>query len=216
MIHAYIRVSDNRQDEKTQRHQIEQYLTDKSITLADVKWHLIHGVSGSKTVAKDRGWSTLLSQLNESDHVIVCDISRIGRRTAHETLNVITDITSKSKCTLHIVRGRLKLIDSNDVAELFIAIGKAYAAADEAQANSDRQKAAVARRRSQKLPVGRQPGTLVTSKLDRYEADIRDMIEAGIPKTAIARKYKVSRGALYNWIERGGNVRRKAKEAESF
>ena len=101
----YIRVSNKEQDEERQIKDAEYYVKDNGINL---KKTFIEKISGYKIDYNKRSeFSELIDYVDENDisHIIVSELSRIGRRLI-ETLLFIRDCTEKGIC-LHILKERI-------------------------------------------------------------------------------------------------------------
>ena len=101
----YIRVSNKEQDEERQIKDAEYYVKDNGINL---KKTFVEKISGYKIDYNKRSeFSELIDYVDDNDisHIIVSELSRIGRRLI-ETLLFIRDCTEKGIC-LHILKERI-------------------------------------------------------------------------------------------------------------
>lgn len=209
-VYAYIRVSDiAKQDSFAQRKVIEDYAKENN--LSSIEW-LEHHISGSKSCRDERGIISLLDVLNIDDVVLVSDIARLGRDDIHSVINTITTITTKgASLYLCYSNTKIKPEDKNDLAKIFIAIGDAYAAVRFSEERSQKAKAAIIRRKSQGLHVGRKHGQVVKSKLDEHTSFILNHLDLGTKKSDIlklllSKDVSVSRAQLYRWISKTRTV----------
>jgi DNA invertase Pin-like site-specific DNA recombinase len=107
----YIRVSNKDQDEERQINDAEYYVKDNGINL---KKTFIEKISGYKIDYNKRsGFTDLIDYVDDNDisHIIVSELSRIGRRLI-ETLLFIRDCTEKGIC-LHILKERIVTLNKD-------------------------------------------------------------------------------------------------------
>lgn len=76
MIHAYVRVSTDKQINENQKLEIAAYCRSRQWKID--KWCIDSGVSGAKDYRK-RTLGKLISSIKTGDMLIACEISRLGR-----------------------------------------------------------------------------------------------------------------------------------------
>ena len=82
----------------------------------------------------------------------------------------------------------------DDIQAKILAFAFGLSAEIERNLISQRTKEALARKKSEGIALGRPPGSKSKQpKLSGYEAEILSMLDAKVPKSAIARKYGVCR-----------------------
>jgi len=193
-IHAYLRVSKDHQEQTSQRQQIDQWATATGQPVA-VWWT---DKETSATPWQSRQIAAALQDARPEDTLVVSEISRIAR----SVIGVLTFLqeAAAQKVTVHIVRERLTL-DASLHSQIMVTV-LALAAQIERELCRSRTKAAMQARKNRGLPVGRQPGTRVRSKLDAHRAEILTLLEKKVSKRAITRIVGCSPQSLYNWLKR--------------
>ena len=107
----YIRVSNKEQDEERQIKDAQYYVQENGINLKNT---FIEKVSGYKVDYDKRSeFTELIDYVDDNDvsHIIVSELSRIGRRLI-ETLLFIRDCTEKGIC-LHILKERIVTLNKD-------------------------------------------------------------------------------------------------------
>jgi putative DNA-invertase from lambdoid prophage Rac len=89
---AYIRVSDDKQDVKNQRHEILEASRLKDIKIDD----FISITMTSRKTAAQRGLDEVLQRLEEGDTLIVTELSRLGRNTA-EIIALVNELVKRGE-----------------------------------------------------------------------------------------------------------------------
>jgi DNA invertase Pin-like site-specific DNA recombinase len=197
---CYIRVSDkNRGDDQTQLNAIEQYCKDNKLKVIDV---VTEYVSASKTNVQDRMLQKVVDTLPEGVALVMTDVTRLGRRKIFDLLGVIGQITAKAELHLAYTGRVVNAANADDAETIFTIVGGSYAAVDESKKRSQRARAAVARRKSNGLHVGRKVGQKVRSKLDEHSMKIAITVKDKGNVSALAKELDCSRAQLYRWIDR--------------
>ena len=193
-IHAYLRVSTDRQQQTSQRQQLEQWAASSDNTIA-VWW--TDKESGA-TRWQDRQLADALRDAKPGDTIVVSEISRIAR----STVGVLTFLqeAAQANVTVHAVQNRLTL-DSSLPSKITVTV-LALAAEIERDLCRARTKAALQTRKDKGLPIGRQPGTKVRSKLDQRRTEIHELLSKRVSKRAIARILDCAPQSLYAWLKR--------------
>jgi site-specific DNA recombinase len=108
---VYMRVSTPAQDVRSQRNDIERYLTGHNITVPDERWYTDEGVSG-KTLDRP-GFKRLQAAVfaGEVDTVIMASIKRFARTMIDGIVEV--DKWQQVKCELVLVREGWKIDPSS-------------------------------------------------------------------------------------------------------
>ena len=201
MNYGYIRVSTDTQSVKNQRYEITQFCNQQSIA--------IHGwiqetISGTRAYNK-RKLGRLLRRVRAGDLIICTELSRLGRNL-FMVIEILNHCLGK-ECRVWTIKEGYRLGDDLESKVLAFAFG--ISAEIERQLISQRTKEALRRKQEEGVSLGRPRGARNRRyRLDNRAADIHRLLASGTPKSAIARRYRVSRKTLYNWLRRqeAGNV----------
>ncbi len=191
---GYIRVSKEDQDADKNRADILSFANDRDFGKVEF---VTEKVSGYKTSWKDRELFAVVNALNEGDRLIIPELTRLGRSTL-EVIEIM-EILLKKGVNLFSVKERFHLDDSmqakvmSTFMALFAEIERGFI--------SKRTKEALAARKNAGVKLGRPKGA-GKSKLDQHGAEIRELINLGVPKTKIAEKFKTTNPNLHNWLKK--------------
>ena len=117
--YAYLRVSNNEQDETHQKESINKYCTSNNINIE--RFIVDHGVSGFKTDIQDRqGLQEVLSlaQEGEIDKLIIFESSRLSRNHI-QSLVVISELSKYDVKIISVTEG---IINEGETSELLNSI----------------------------------------------------------------------------------------------
>lgn len=192
MIVGYIRVSTGKQHPENQKEEICRY-AEANNHLID-KW-LIEVVSGRKNV-QGRRLGHLLRRLKKGDTVIVTEVSRLSRSLT-EIMVIMSQCVSKG-INIYTVKEKYKFDDSINSKVLCFAFG--LVAEIERNLISMRTKEALAARKAEGKPLGRQKGEAPKMKILNDNIDrVRSMIAAGSSNKAIYTRFGVSKATFYKF-----------------
>ncbi|MBT4089379.1 MAG: recombinase family protein [Deltaproteobacteria bacterium] len=190
---AYIRISTEKQEVENQKHRINEYAAGQGIKIDN--W-IIETVSSRKA---DREIYQLIDNLEPGDKIIVTELSRLGRSGVTEVFKILGTIQDK-KASLSVIQDGIE-IDAGEMstqAEVMVfALG--IASKLERELISERTKAALKSRKDQGVKLGRPEGYSV---LNGREPELDKYLKLGINKSAIAKLMGVSRGAVYNFLNK--------------
>jgi len=189
---AYLRVSTEVQDLEKNKADILKYSNENklgNVEFAEEK------ISGTKNW-KNRKIAEVIGKLKAGDHLIVSELSRLARSTLQ--ILEILDIARKKNINIHAIKGGWKLDDS--MQSKIISTMFAMMSEIERDLIAERTKEALRARKAQGIKLGRPEGK-GKSKLDEFETEILSMINYGVPKTTIAKKYNTTAQNLYNWLK---------------
>jgi len=191
--YAYIRVSTDKQENKNQRHKINEYAAKKGIKIDS--W-IEETISSRK---KDRAIYPLIESLKANDLIIVTEFSRLARSGMIELFTILGSIQEK-KGSLYIIQESIK-IDSGKMSVYAEAIVSALSLASRIERDmiSERTKTALAARKAQGVKLGR-PSTY--SVLAGREDEIEKYLKLGLNKTSIAKLMGVARSTIYLYLEK--------------
>lgn len=194
-IYAYIRISKDSSDAENQRFELlQRYGDDDSVEFIE------ETVSGN-TDASDRQLGALIERLQPGDTLAVADVSRLGRRSL-DVMETCAKVM-KRKARLVAVKSNLELKDDIGSEVMFFALS--IAARIEREMISERTKAALARKKSEGMKLGRPVGkTSTNATLEAHAADIATMRRNGISAAAIARTHGVARDTVRKFLKEKG------------
>ena len=181
---GYIRVSTDKQDLKNQQHSILTYANQKNlgnVTFIEVK-------ISSRKKEEDRKIDELLETLQADDHLIVSELSRIGRSVVN-VVTIINQLIAK-KVNIHILKEHL-LIESdkqNPFTDFQINIFSSFAQL-ERDLISQRTKEALQARKAKGIKLGKPKGTVQGSIYDKDKEKIKELHSLGVTLTNISKKH---------------------------
>ena len=189
-----MRVSTDRQEIQNQKLGILEYCNNRAMSPLT----FIEDTVSGKKPWQEREIGTLLKQAHEGDHLIVAEVSRLGRSTL-QVLEILEQASSK-KISVHIAKNHM-LIDGS-MQSTIVATILGLAAQIEREFISARTKEALSHLKSQGIKLGRPKGPSTYLKLDAYEEDIMKYIKKTISKRSIAKLVECSPSTLYYWLKR--------------
>jgi DNA invertase Pin-like site-specific DNA recombinase len=192
---AYLQVSTTDQDLKKNRYDILQLANEKG--LRQMQW-VEETVSGRVSWRK-RKIAQVLEQLRSGDHLVVSELSRLGRSML-ECMEILS-IASQKGIHLYAVKGNWRL--DNSIQSKIVAMAFSMAAEIERDLISQRTKEALAARRKAGVQLGR-PRGIGKSKLDQYRPEIEALLANGSTQTFIAKRYHTTEANLSRWINKYG------------
>ena len=181
---GYIRVSTDKQDLKNQQHSILAYANQKNlgnVTFIEVK-------ISSRKKEEDRKIDELLETLQADDHLIVSELSRIGRSVVN-VVTIINQLIAK-KVNIHILKEHL-LIEpdkQNPFTDFQINIFSSFAQL-ERDLISQRTKEALQARKAKGIKLGKPKGTVQGSIYDKDKEKIKELYSLGVTLTNISKKH---------------------------
>ena len=190
---AYLRVSTLEQDLEKNKADILRYANDNKLGNVDFIEEKVSGTINWQ----QRKIGEVINSLNSGDNIIISELSRLARSTLQ--ILEILKIAREKSINIHAVKGGWKLDDS--MQSKIISTMFAMMAEIERDLISERTKEALKARKAQGVKLGRPKGK-GKSKLDEFETEILSMLQYGVPKTTIAKKYGTTTPNLYNWLER--------------
>lgn len=193
MIYGYIRVSTDKQTVENQRYEINRFCERQNITIGT--W-LEETISGTKEPEK-RKLGKLLAGLQKGDILICAELSRLGR-----SLMMIMEILNqclKREVQVWTIKDNYRL--GADISSKVLAFAFALTAEIERNLVSQRTKEALARKRAEGVVLGRPKGSKSSRvKLTGREEEIIRLLQRGWSKSRIAKRMKVHRITLGNFI----------------
>lgn len=196
---AYLRVSTDEQDIKKNRFDILHLANEKG--LGKVTW--VEETITSRVSWKKRKIAQVIDDLQEDDHIIVSELSRLGRSML-ECMEILSIATQKG-INIYAVKGNWQL--DNTIQSKIVAMAFAMAAEIERDLISQRTKEALAARKKAGKKLGRPKGA-GKSKLDKYRPEIEALLANGSTQKFIAERYGTTEANLSRWRKRRGLSRR--------
>lgn len=194
---GYVRVSTDTQDLNNQRHGVIEYAKRHGFE----PMSFFEDMASGRKDWRERDLGRLIERLGAGDVVIVNEFSRLGRST-FQVLEIMK-LTAEKGAIVHVVKNNMVMDGSLNAKMAAVFFG--FAAEVERDFISARTTEALARRKALGLPVGRRPGSKNRDKkLDRAKDRIIEMLNAGVPKAAIARLVDCNPDTLYEWMHENG------------
>jgi DNA invertase Pin-like site-specific DNA recombinase len=190
---AYLRVSTIDQDLEKNKNDILRLANEKRLGNVEFVEEKISG----KVSWKKRKIYDVIQDVTKGDNIIVSELSRLGRSML-ECMEILSIATQK-EVSVYAIKGNWHL--DNSIQSKIIAMAFSMAAEIERELISQRTKEALRVRKENGMKLGRPPGK-GKSKLDKYQPEIEALLKNGATKRFVARRYKVSEQALYNWLGR--------------
>jgi DNA invertase Pin-like site-specific DNA recombinase len=194
VIRGYIRVSTEAQDVKNQRHEILEYANSRGYRVDE----FVEIEISSRRDSRARGIDGLLERLRSGDVIIVSELSRIGRSVV-EVITIINDIVKK-QARFIAIKQTFDIQSNQDMQSKVLLTIFALLAELERDLVSERTRQALAAKKAQGITLGRPKGSLGRSKLDSKVPEILDLLKDKASNAFIARRLKVSRTTLVNYI----------------
>jgi DNA invertase Pin-like site-specific DNA recombinase len=190
---AYLRVSTDDQDIKKNKYDILHLANEKG--LGKVRW-IEETVSG-RVSWKKRKIAVVLDELQQGDHLLVSELSRLGRSML-ECMEILS-IAAQKEINIYAVKGNWQL--DNSIQSKIIAMAFSMAAEIERDLISQRTKEALAAKKKAGMKLGRPLG-IGKSKLDQHRPEIEALLANGSTQTFIAQRYGTTEANLSRWIKK--------------
>ena len=196
MVYGYIRVSTDKQDCENQKTGI--FYKAQTLGLSIDKYIMDSGISGV-VEPNNRALGGVLKKLKSGDIIICSEISRLGRKLF--MIMRILEHCMKCGAYVYTVKDGYELGDNIQSKVLAFAFG--ISAEIERDLISMRTREALTHKRACGIQLGRRKGsTNKHHKIDNHEKSILQMINSGVPKTKIAKKFKISAPTLYTFLRK--------------
>lgn len=178
-INAYIRISTDEQDQKSQLEQINRWAAAQKVKINRIYTDTASG--GVKW--QDRALAHALQNSETGDTIVVSEISRIAR----STIGVLSFLQNAAERQITIVAIQSGITLDNSIgAKIHVTI-LALAAEIERELLRARTVAALDARRASGLHMGRPHGTPRPSKIAARHPEIEQLLAHQVSKRAIAR-----------------------------
>lgn len=192
---AYLRVSTTEQNTEKFEADILRFANKNSLVPVEFVSETISG----KVHWKKRKIFEVIERLGENDNLLIPELSRLGR-TSLEIMEML-QICSEKKIKVYDIKSNWMLNDSIQ-SKIFALVFSMFAEV-ERDLISMRTKEALAARKKAGVKLGRPKGKY-SSKLTPYKEEINALLQVGVTKTKVAKKYGVDRSTLNNFLQKGG------------
>jgi len=177
---AYIRASTDKQDLNNQKLEILEYARKNNF-----KIHEFIKISiSSRKSEKQRLIDELLEKLDDSDTLVVTELSRLGRSTVG-ILSLVNEFIDKNIRVI-VIKQNL-VIDKHDMNSKIIVTLFSLFAELEKDLISIRTKEALAAKKSQGIKLGKPKGTIQKSKFDKDLDKIKELLKLGLSVRKISK-----------------------------
>ena len=194
MIYGYIRVSTDKQTVENQRFEINR-VCERHTMVVD-KW-IEETISGNKDVEK-RKLGGILDTMQKDDILICAELSRLGRNLL--MIMAILNQCMKREVQVWTIKDNYRL--GSDINSKVLAFAFGLSAEIERNLISQRTKEALARKKAEGVILGRPKGSKSkTKKLTGREAEIQELLNKRISKSAIARILGVHRLTVAGYLK---------------
>ena len=190
---AYLRVSTDDQDIEKNKFDILHLANEKG--LGKVRW--VEETITSRVSWKKRKIAQVIDELEQGDHLIVSELSRLGRSML-ECMEILS-IASQKGIHIYAVKGDWQL--DNSIQSKIVAMAFAMAAEIERDLISQRTKEALAAKKKAGIKLGR-PRGVGKSKLDQYRPEIEALLANGSTQKFIAQHYATTEANLSRWMKK--------------
>jgi DNA invertase Pin-like site-specific DNA recombinase len=195
-IYGYIRVSTDKQTTENQRFEITEFAKRQNIVVDE--W-IEETISSTKELKK-RKLGRLIHKVKEGDMIVASELSRLGRNLL-QVMGILNQLMDTG-ALVHTIKDNFRL--SADIQSKAVAFAFGLSAEVERNLISQRTKEALAARRAAGVILGRPFGAKGSyRKLTGHEATIRRLLARGESKTTIARRLRVNRETLREFIKAG-------------
>lgn len=141
----------------------------------------------------------VLEELQDSDTIIVAELSRLGRSML-ECMEILA-LASRKGIRIYAIKGNWQL--DQTIQSKIIAMAFSMAAEIERDLISQRTTEALRFRKAQGLKLGRPKGP-GKSKLDVFRPEIEGLLANGSTQKFIAKRYHTTEANLHNWLKKNG------------
>ena len=178
-IIAYIRVSTDKQDMRSQKLEILEWANGEKVSVDE----FVEMEISSRRTPRDRRIQQLVEQLRRGDTLVVTELSRIGRSVGEVIL--LVNQLMENQVRLVALKQHLDIKQHDMMSKTMVTLFGLFAEI-ERDLISERTKRGMARARERGARIGRPAGP-GPSKLDAFREDIAELYRAGVAHAAIAR-----------------------------
>jgi DNA invertase Pin-like site-specific DNA recombinase len=173
-------ISTDKQDLSHQKLEILEFARNKNLSISN----FIEITISSRRTSKQRRIDDLAGMLNESDTLIVTELSRLGRSTA-EVISLVNALIDRN-IRLMIINQNLDIHQRDMNSKIIITLFSLFAEL-ERDLISLRTKEALSAKKAQGMTLGKPKGTLQKSKFDKNAEKIKELLSYGLSARKIAK-----------------------------
>lgn len=193
---AYLRISTDKQDLNNQKLEILEYCQKHNFKISE----FIEATISSRRDNKYRRIEELLEKLQDSDTLIITELSRLGRST-NEVLSLINTLVT-SNIRVIIIKQGLDINAHTMQSKVMITLFSLFAEL-ERDLISLRTKEALAAKKASGQVLGKPKGTVQKSKFDAELPKIQMLLNYGLSKRKIAKALNLTNHiSLSNYIKK--------------
>lgn len=192
---AYLRVSTLDQNIEKNKADILHFANQRDLG----KVTFVEETASGRTPWRERKVAAVLEELQDSDTIIVAELSRLGRSML-ECMEILALAARKGIC-IYAIKGNWQL--DKTIQSKIIAMAFSMAAEIERDLISQRTKEALRFKKEQGLKLGRPKGP-GKSKLDAFRPEIESLLANGSTQKFIAGRYNTTQANLHNWLKKNG------------
>lgn len=192
---AYLRVSTYEQNIDKNKANILEFANRLNLG----KVHFVEEIISGRTPWRQRQIAAVLEELQDSDTIIVAELSRLGRSML-ECMEILA-LASRKGIRIYAIKGNWQL--DQTIQSKIIAMAFSMAAEIERDLISQRTTEALRLRKAQGLKLGRPKGP-GKSKLDVFRPEIEGLLANGSTQKFIAKRYHTTEANLHNWLKKNG------------
>jgi len=197
-IVAYLRASTDKQDLNPQKLEILEFARRQGLRVDEY----VELTISSRKTSKQRRIDELTQMLEETDTLIVTELSRLGRSTA-EVIALVNALVERN-IRLIAIKQNLDISRQDMNSKIIITLFSLFAEL-ERDLISLRTREALAAKKAQGQPLGKPKGTLQKSKFDQDVARIKELLGYGLSVRKIAKVLGYSSHiALNTYINKRG------------
>jgi DNA invertase Pin-like site-specific DNA recombinase len=177
---AYLRASTDKQDLNHQKLELLEFARKRGIKINE----FVEVTISSRKTSKQRRIDELLQMLNQTDTLIVTELSRLGRSTA-EVIALVNALIERN-IRLITIKQNLDIQQQDMNSKIIITLFSLFSEL-ERDLISLRTKEALAAKKGQGQILGKPKGTLQKSKFDQHVQRIRELLSYGLSVRKIAK-----------------------------
>jgi len=197
-IVAYLRASTDKQDLSHQKLEILEFARCRELHVDEY----VELTVSSRKSSKLRRIDELVQMLEETDTLIVTELSRLGRSTA-EVIALVNALV-EGNIRLIVIKQNLDISHQDMNSKIIITLFSLFAEL-ERDLISLRTREALAAKKAQGQRLGKPKGTLQKSKFDQHVARIKELLGYGLSVRKIAKVLGYSSHiALNTYINKRG------------
>lgn len=178
-IIAYLRTSTDKQDLNNQKLEILEWARKKEMKVNE----FVQITMSSRKTSKQRRIEEVLQTLNDSDILVVTELSRLGRSTA-EVIALVNELVARNIRVI-ILKQNLDISQHDMTSKIVITLFSLFAEL-ERDLMSMRTKEALAAKKQQGVTLGKPKGTVQKSKFDADLERIKGLLKLGLSVRKIA------------------------------